>query len=328
MNIDSVFLTDIDDWKSLAKKPANVSDTDAFDFYYIIGRKPVEAVDKSVKNVIAYANNRENRSVYTPEEFLWLCLNCRSIHTNSFHGFCFSVMFNKDVAVYDVGNYRISSIAKTLGISFGSSGKAMYDYNKVLEKIKECKEKGRSFIESALKSIENSRTSLLPKRYAAYSNSSLIRDLSTSGGICAELARHVLSKHNSVVYGVRYAEDFRSVKYDKVDNIADYFKHLSKSKYSDPDFSIKKDAVKDIKSGKTVLFIGCPCHILELKKELAEDYSNFFSVGLVCHGCSLPHVLHDFIDEITPAGCSVKKLDMRLDHGLVTYAEFTDGHAY
>ena len=104
--------------------------------------------------------------------------------------------------------------------------------------------------------------------------------------------------------------------------------YLSKSKYSDPDFSAKKNIIEGIKSNKNVLFIGCPCHILEIKNELAEEYSNFFNIGLICHGCSLPSILNKFIDEITPVDCVVKKLDMRLNHDLVTYAEFNNGEIY
>lgn len=72
--------------------------------------------------------------------------------------------------------------------------------------------------------------------FCAYSRR--FRDLSTSGGVCAELADLVISK-GGIVFGAVYSQDFRSVRTIGVDNMNDYFRLVSKSKYSEcanPDF--------------------------------------------------------------------------------------------
>ena len=82
----------------------------------------------------------------------------------------------------------------------------------------------------------------------------------------------------------------------RVDNISDYFKLVSKSKYSfcqDCDFNLVK---RDLEVGKKVLFTGCPCQVKSLKTFLGKDYKTLTTVDLLCHGYAKPEVLENFID--------------------------------
>jgi hypothetical protein len=47
----------------------------------------------------------------------------------------------------------------------------------------------------------------------------------------AVLAQYFID-NGGVAYGATYSDDFRSVKTVRVDNMDDYFKRISKSKYS------------------------------------------------------------------------------------------------
>lgn len=55
--------------------------------------------------------------------------------------------------------------------------------------------------------------------------------MSTSGGICAELAKKWFDR-GGIVYGASYSKDFRSVNIIPVNNMLDYYKNISGSKYS------------------------------------------------------------------------------------------------
>lgn len=161
------------------------------------------------------------------------------------------------------------------------------------------------------------------KEYACYSKDN--RDLATSGGFCYEFAKYVFS-NNGIVYGARYSDDFHSVFHAYVDNIDDYVKHLSKSKYAMsilPKFNIVEQQLKD---NIIVGFIGCPCQVQALKRYLKHDYSNLLTIELICGGVSSRKHLEEFIDSIENKNDSkVIMLDMRYQHKLQTKCILSSG---
>ena len=127
----------------------------------------------------------------------------------------------------------------------------------------------------------------VPCVFCCFQKDKLLRDRSASGGFCAAVAKYVLQKENSVVYGATYDDNFKVVKYAKVKNIDDFYKQLAKSKYFMPTLP-NLDTVKDeLDAGVDVLFIGCPCHVNALIRFLNTTYDNLTTISLVCHGvCS------------------------------------------
>lgn len=71
-------------------------------------------------------------------------------------------------------------------------------------------------------------------KYACYAKDQAVRDRSSSGGLCAMLARRTIDE-GGAVYGAAYADDFRSVKIVRVLSMEDYYAKISKSKYSQCD---------------------------------------------------------------------------------------------
>lgn len=131
----------------------------------------------------------------------------------------------------------------------------VYDQETVRKAIAMQRGRSRHFLECAF----NNRDLVFKKRkLACYAKTGLVRDLSASGGFCGTLANKVISD-GGVVYGASYVDGFRHVKTVRVENMSDYFKLVSKSKYcycQDCDFNFVKS---ELEAGKKVLFTGCPC---------------------------------------------------------------------
>lgn len=105
---------------------------------------------------------------------------------------------------------------------------------------------------------------------------------SSSGGIFTLFASFIL-ENSGTVYGAAYTKDMY-VAHKRITSIKD-LSTLRGSKYVQSDINdTYKQALLDLKKGIPVLFTGTPCQIHGLKLFLRKDYSNLFTIDLVCHG--------------------------------------------
>lgn len=129
--------------------------------------------------------------------------------------------------------------------------------------------------------------------YASLKNDETIKHCA-SGGVAYALSEQWLSwKENVAVYGVAYAEDFKTANFIRVSDKKDLIK-LCGSKYIYPsellteNRTVYESVYEDIRSGTKVLFLGLPCHISKLQifleKHEAENVDGLFTVDLICHG--------------------------------------------
>lgn len=116
-----------------------------------------------------------------------------------------------------------------------------------------------------------------------------------SGGIATILAREAV-RNNGIVYGVSYANDWKSVEYIRCSTVEEIEK-LKSSKYAQAQKGHIYELIEsDLKSGIEVLFIGLPCEVLAVKNFFNRYKSNLFTVELVCHGPTSPEVHRQFCD--------------------------------
>ena len=119
-----------------------------------------------------------------------------------------------------------------------------------------------------------------PVLYAFQAKDKKILDAASSGGIFPLVARRFI-KEGGVVAGVAWTEEFgcRHVFADSVSGL----KKLGKSKYMQ---SYMGDTIKNIekhlKSGKKVLFSGCPCHVAGVVKYFGADREGLYTIDLLC----------------------------------------------
>lgn len=135
------------------------------------------------------------------------------------------------------------------------------------------------------------------KVYAAQNIDSTILKNSTSGGAFAALAIPVLQMEG-VVFGATMDGSF-NVRHIKINN-ANELRLLHGSKYVQSDTAnTYKEAEKELKSGKKVLYVGTPCQIAGLYAVLGNlHYDNLITVDLVCHGVAPQTFFKKYIDDV------------------------------
>ncbi len=138
-----------------------------------------------------------------------------------------------------------------------------------------------------------------PKKvYAAWTSDSEIHKVSASGGIAAQMYKETLEKGWYIV-GCEWNEDFEAV-YKITSDIEDIaaFQN-SKYVYSNPsDIYLK---VRDIvKEGKSVLFIGLPCHVAAMASYATrfKFRDKILLVDLACHGTPPAKYFKQHIDSV------------------------------
>ena len=122
------------------------------------------------------------------------------------------------------------------------------------------------------------------KVFAAWSNDESVRNKSASGGIAAEIYKYYLNKvPNSYLLGVEFTPDF-DVEYTYIYSLTQLQKiQNSKYVYSNT-LNVYSEIKTKLKRNAEVLFIGLPCQVAGLKNFLRHDYTNLYTIDLVCHG--------------------------------------------
>lgn len=120
---------------------------------------------------------------------------------------------------------------------------------------------------------------------------------SSSGGIAYSLSREMI-ECGGVVYGVAYGDDMR-VSHVRVEDSAGLAR-LQGSKYVQSAVGDSyRNVRKDLRQGRSVLFIGVGCQVDGLYRYLGdEDYANLYTVDLLCGGGTSPGVFECYIKEI------------------------------
>lgn len=136
-----------------------------------------------------------------------------------------------------------------------------------------------------------------PESYAAKIKDEKIINDSSSGGMFPLLAEEYLN-NNGVVYGVAFCEDYKSVKFVRVDS-KNNLNNIMRSKYLQSSMvDIYKQVRDDLIGGKKVLFSGVPCQIVGLKLFLRKEYENLLAVDVICHGTPSQALWEKYFDHL------------------------------
>ena len=165
--------------------------------------------------------------------------------------------------------------------------------------------------------------------YAVMADDALRRK-SSSGGMFTLLAERILEQGGAVC-GAEYANDYMSVQHTVVYKKED-LDSLRGSKYVQSDI---KDTYKKIeellKTGRKVLFVGCPCQVAGLYSFLGGDQEGLYTADLVCHGSNSVTAYRSFIHEVTH-GKDIKEVNFRdkrvYGWSTPTTVYFKDGTVY
>lgn len=144
------------------------------------------------------------------------------------------------------------------------------------------------------KEIQNKDLLKKTEFLAAYNKDDEILKKSSSGGIFWLLAEWIF-ENNGIVYGV-IQEDTYNVKFSRAENKNEAEK-IRGSKYLQAEVNDIYSLVKaDLENSKLVLFSGTPCQVAALYKFLNKEYSNLYTVDVVCHGVPSNAVYRKYIE--------------------------------
>ncbi|WP_270254210.1 Coenzyme F420 hydrogenase/dehydrogenase, beta subunit C-terminal domain [Collinsella intestinalis] len=133
--------------------------------------------------------------------------------------------------------------------------------------------------------------------YAAFARDEQLRDESSSGGVFAACASHVVAS-GGVAVGASI-DAYGHVAHCIIDSIDD-LPRLQKSKYVQSDTEGIFRVVKSkLDQGVRVLFSGCPCQVAGLLACVGENQDNLVTMDLICHGVPSPGAWEDHVRSIT-----------------------------
>lgn len=135
---------------------------------------------------------------------------------------------------------------------------------------------------------------------------------SASGGFVSALSEAVIDQ-NGVVYGVCYNQDFSRAVYCRADDKTG-LAPMKGSKYVMSELSVQtyRSINADLKAGRMVLFVGCPCEVYAVKKYFNNEYDNLLTCELICQGGTAPRALRLYVKEVEQAyNSKVEYMNMR-----------------
>lgn len=157
---------------------------------------------------------------------------------------------------------------------------------------------------------KHKQTSFSPKAFAAFSNSEIILNSSSSGGVFYHIAKYFLDS-GGVVFGAAFDENF-NVKHIMIDNLDDICK-LQGSKYVQSEIGTTYNAVKThLCNGRKVFFTGTPCQVDGLLSFLQKSYDNLYTQDLICHGVPSPKIWNIYKEfRVNIANSSINSVSFR-----------------
>lgn len=162
---------------------------------------------------------------------------------------------------------------------------------------------------------------------ASYSFDENICNTSSSGGVSYSIGLEII-KRGGIVYGcvVEYGTGFR-ICHKRIDSIPDLAQtQSSKYVHSMIDRSIYESLKKDLIEGRDVLFTGTGCQIAGIRNFLKKEYTNLYTIDIICHGVPPTNLLNDYLSRHYNLSL-IKKLSFRSNTGFNInglYGEFNE----
>lgn len=144
--------------------------------------------------------------------------------------------------------------------------------------------------------------------YAGFNLDKKIRMASSSGGVFAAIAKHII-KENGVVFGARWNNKHELI-HSYTETLEGVHEFLG-SKYLQSKIGYSyQEAESFLRLGRKVLFSGTPCQILALKLFLKKEYQNLITVDFICHGVPSPGVFRWYLQEEINKLAKIKKTEL------------------
>lgn len=143
---------------------------------------------------------------------------------------------------------------------------------------------------------EKERSPLDPlAAYAAVSQNDTFYQQSSSGGLFSQFAEEFFRSYNGIVWGCAWDKHLKTT-HICIEDVQDLGR-LRRSKYVQSDTRGVFEIIKgQLASGRHVLFAGTPCQVSGLRRYLAKDHPNLWTVEILCHGVPSPGLFQSHIE--------------------------------
>ena len=137
-------------------------------------------------------------------------------------------------------------------------------------------------------------TKLPQQTFAAIRTDKNKISLSSSGGVFAAVAEHVIAEGQWAVVGSSLNESV-SAKHVIVEN-ADDLRELYGSKYVQSETTgIYEKVSKLLNEGKRILFSGTPCQVAAIQR-YTKNHQNLFTIEVICHGVANNEMFNSYLE--------------------------------
>lgn len=165
----------------------------------------------------------------------------------------------------------------------------------------------------------------LPNECYAVMASSEIRKRSSSGGIFRVLADQVLEE-GGCVSGAVWNDDWQVVHIvsDKIEDV----ERMMSSKYIQSNVGNTYRKIRELlEQNIKVLFVGCACQVVGLKRYLGREYDNLLLIDVVCHGVPAQKAFDANLENKEIVDISFRKKQV-FGWGVGLYVKYQDGTEY
>lgn len=144
--------------------------------------------------------------------------------------------------------------------------------------------------------------------YASQNQNNHERKKSSSGGIFIALAKEIIAQ-KGIVFGAIFDQKWE-VHQAMAINLEEVYPMMG-SKYTQSRIENSYILAEEmLKQGSKVLFTGTPCQISGLKHFLLKEYTNLYTVSILCHGVPSPLIWRNYLTEISK-GEKISYVNMR-----------------
>lgn len=134
------------------------------------------------------------------------------------------------------------------------------------------------------------------KGYAAFSKDEKLLNGSASGGVFSTIAEKYLSDGWKICGCIGFFQNDKYIVEHVLSDDLQVVRKMYGSKYVQSSISNVLIQVKEsLLKGEKILFSGTPCQISALKGYLKKDFSNLYTIEIICHGVPSQKMLNDYI---------------------------------
>lgn len=134
--------------------------------------------------------------------------------------------------------------------------------------------------------------------YAMWTRNEQDRKLCSSGGISTGLARYFIENKGSV-FGVGELKN-DCFEIQSAENENEIVKFIGSRYVQCSTGNSYVEVNSKLKAGQLVLYVGTPCQIAGLKGYLGKEYTNLYTVDIICHGVPPMTYLMNYVREQCP----------------------------